>query len=66
MQCGSPVASPGQKMSPLAQLDLLLEKILVELTLRVVVPLLSEFDSVWETANRVCDRYTVKGISNSR
>jgi hypothetical protein len=65
MQCGSLVASPGgtKNMSPLAQLDRLLENILRELTLRFVVPRLSEFDSVWDTANRVCDRYQIQSIS---
>jgi hypothetical protein len=53
-------------MSPLAQLDRLLENILRELTLRFVVPRLSEFDSVWDTANRVCDRYQIKSIPSSR
>jgi len=68
MQCGSPVASPGPKnsMSPLAQLDRLLESIIQELTLRAVVPRLSEFDSVWDTANRICDRYQIKSISSPR
>jgi hypothetical protein len=53
-------------MSPLAQLDRLLENILRDLTLRFVVPRLSEFDSIWDTANRICDRYQIKSISSSR
>jgi hypothetical protein len=53
-------------MSPLAQLDRLLESIVQELTLRVVVPRLSEFDSVWDTANSICDRYQIKSVSSSR
>ena len=53
-------------MSPLAQLDCLLENILPELTLRFVVPRLREFDSLWDTANRICDRYHIKSISSSR
>jgi hypothetical protein len=67
MQCGSPVASPGstRNMSPLAQLDRLLENILRELTLRFAVSRLGEFDSVWDTANRICDRYHIRSISNS-
>ena len=52
-------------MSPLAQLDCLLENILRELTLRFVVPRLSEFDSLWDTANRICDRNQIKSISSS-
>lgn len=47
-------------MSPLAQLDRQLESIIRELTLRLVVPKLSEFDCVWELANRVCDRYAIR------
>jgi hypothetical protein len=57
---------PTKNMSPLAQLDYLLESIIRELALRIVVPRLSEFDCVWDTANRVCDRYQIKGISSSR
>jgi hypothetical protein len=53
-------------MSPLSQLDRLLEHILRDLTLRFVVPRLSEFDSLWDTANRICDRYQIKSISSSR
>jgi len=43
-----PGCKPGRhkKHGPLAQLDRLLENILRELTLRFVVPRLSEFDSV--------------------
>ena len=55
-----------KNMSPLAQLDRLLESIIQELTLRIVVPRLSEFDSVWDTANSICDRYQIKSISSSR
>jgi hypothetical protein len=58
--------APTRNMSPLAQLDCLLENILRELTLRFVVPRLSEFDSLWDTANRICDRYQIKSISSSR
>ena len=53
-------------MSPLAQLNRLLENILRDLTLRFVVPRLSEFDSLWDTANRICDRYQIKSIFSSR
>jgi len=59
-------ARAPQIMSPLAQLDRLLESVLRELTLRVVVPRLSQFDSVWDTANRICDRYQIKSISTPR
>ena len=52
-------AGTGVYMSPLAQLDLVLEQIIRELTLNIVVPRLSGFDRVWEAANRVCDRYEI-------
>ena len=42
-------------MSPLAQFDQELEKIIRELTLKILAPRLGEFDAIWEVANRVCD-----------
>ena len=67
MECGKPVASPGTQledetqvakiMSPLEQLDQALDNIIRQLTLRILVPRLGEFDRVWEIANQVCDRY---------
>jgi len=50
-------------MASLAQLDRELEKLIAELTLRLIVPRMSEFDSVWEAANRVCDRYEVRDLT---
>jgi hypothetical protein len=47
-------------MSPLVQLDRQLEVIVRELTLRLIAPRWSEFDSVWVAANRVCDRYGIR------
>ena len=44
-------------MSPLAQLDRELEEIIRELSLRTIVPRLSEFEDVWEITNQVCDQY---------
>jgi hypothetical protein len=44
-------------MSPIAQLDHQLEEMIRELSVRIVVPRLSEFEDVWEISNRVCDRY---------
>ena len=44
-------------MSPIAEADQELETVIRELTMRIVVPRLSDFDDVWEIANRVCDRY---------
>ena len=58
-----PGCKPGQTrhMTPLlAQFDSELEKIIGELILRIVVPRWSEFESVWEVANRVCDRYHIQ------
>jgi hypothetical protein len=46
-------------MSPLAQFEREFEKVIGELTLRIVAPRVSEFDFVWEVANRVCDRYQI-------
>ena len=43
-------------MSLLSEFDRKLELIIQELTLRIIVPRWNEFDSVWESANRVCDR----------
>jgi hypothetical protein len=36
------------------------EKFIYELVRRFVVYRLGEFDRVWETANRICDRYEVR------
>jgi hypothetical protein len=47
-------------MSPLEQLDQALDNIIRELTLRILVPRMGEFDRVWEIANQVCDRYQIK------
>jgi hypothetical protein len=47
-------------MSPLEQLNQALDNIIRELTLRILVPRLGEFDRVWEIANQVCDRYQIQ------
>ena len=44
-------------MSSLTEFDQRLEQIIREFALRIVVPRWTEFDSVWEAAIRVCDRY---------
>jgi hypothetical protein len=44
-------------MSPLTEFDQQLEQIIREFALRIVVPRWTEFDTVWEAAIRVCDRY---------
>lgn len=44
-------------MSPITEFDQRLEQIIREFALRIVVPRWTEFDTVWEAAIRVCDRY---------
>jgi len=44
-------------MSPIAEFDRKLEQMIREFAVRVLVPRWTEFDAVWETANRICDRY---------
>jgi hypothetical protein len=46
-------------MSPLAKFDHELEAVILELLTRIVVPKMSEFDDVWDIANRVCDNYEI-------
>jgi len=46
-------------MSPLEQLDHELEAVILEFITRIVVPKMSDFDDVWDIANRVCDKYEV-------
>lgn len=46
-------------MSPVAKFDHELEAVILELITRIVVPKMSEFDDVWDIANRVCDKYEV-------
>lgn len=38
-----------------------MDKIIREIALRIVPPILGDFDTVWETANRVCDAYEIPG-----
>jgi hypothetical protein len=47
-------------MSPLAEFDRKLERLIREINLRIIVPRWNEFDTVWETANKTCDRYELK------
>ena len=44
-------------MSSLDEFDQRLEEIIREFTARIVVPRWTEFDTVWEAAIRVCERY---------
>jgi len=45
-------------MSPLAQFDKEMDQLIREVARRIV-PVLGEFEDVWEAANRVCDRYAI-------
>ena len=44
-------------MSALAEFDQRMEQLIREFALRILVPRWIEFESVWETTNRICDRY---------
>jgi len=44
-------------MSPLAEFDRRLEQMIRDFVVRILVPRWTDFDTVWETANGVCDRY---------
>ena len=47
-------------MSAIAQLDYMSDEIIYTLARRVIVYSMWEFDRVWETANKICDRYQAK------
>jgi hypothetical protein len=49
-----------EAMSPLEQFDAAMDAVIRELTLRILLPRLSEFEYVWDAANRICDRYEIK------
>jgi hypothetical protein len=51
-------------MSPVAQADQELEAVIRELAMRIVVRRRGEFDDVWDSANRVCDRYGLEKLAN--
>ena len=50
-------------MSPLAQLDLTLEQLIRQITLRIVSLRSAEFEAVWESANRICNQYDLEKIA---
>ncbi|HWY21307.1 MAG TPA: hypothetical protein VNX26_08810 [Candidatus Acidoferrum sp.] len=50
-------------MSATAQFDQTSEEIIYELARRVIVYRLGEFDRVWQSANKICDRYQLKKAS---
>ena len=47
-------------VSAIAQIDEASEEIIYSLARRVIIYRLGEFDRVWESANKICDRYHVK------
>jgi len=51
-------------MSPVSEFDQKLEQLIREFTLRILVPRWTQFDDVWETTNKICDRYQL-GKSDS-
>ena len=55
-----PGCKPGQIaqiMSPLAEFDRRMEQLISAFALRILVPRWTEFDAVWQSANKICDRY---------
>jgi len=44
-------------MASIAEFDQRLEQIIREFAMRIAIPRWSEFETVWEAAIRVCDRY---------
>jgi len=46
-------------MSAIAQLDYVSDEVIYTLARRVIVYSMWEFERVWESANRICDRHQV-------
>ncbi len=46
-------------MTPVTKFDDHLEQIIAQLALRILTPTCSEFESVWQAANRICDQYAI-------
>jgi len=44
-------------MASIDEFDQRLEQMIREFTMRIAIPRWSEFETVWEAAIRVCDRY---------
>jgi len=44
-------------MSPIAEFDRRMEQLIRTFALRILAPDWTEFDAVWQAANRICDRY---------
>jgi hypothetical protein len=51
-------------MSAIAQLEYVSDEIIYTLARRVIIYSMVEFDRVWESANRICDRYQEKSDQN--
>lgn len=45
------------------EIDRASDEIIYHLALRVIFYRLSEFDGVWESANKICDRYQLRKAS---
>jgi hypothetical protein len=55
-----PGCKPGHSlttMSPIAEFDRRMEQLIRTFALRILAPDWTEFDAVWQAANRICDRY---------
>jgi hypothetical protein len=46
-------------MSALVEFDHRMEQMIRAFALRIMVPRWTEFDAVWQAANRICDRYEI-------
>jgi len=55
-----------KNMSPLAEYDRRLEQVIRAFALRILVPRWTEFDALWESANRICDRYELERLVPQR
>ena len=51
-------------MSPIAEFDQRLEQMIREFAMRILIPRWTEFDAVWETANKICDRYDLEKLAS--
>jgi hypothetical protein len=62
-----PGCKPGRGftcMSPIAEFDQRLEQMIREFAVRILIPRWTEFDAVWETANKICDRYDLGKLAS--
>ena len=56
-QTGCKPGHVAYTMSPLVEFDRRMEQLIRAFALRILVPRWTEFDTVWQAANRICDRY---------